>query len=71
MWEVSEREFLEENGNTTRGGITYAVKFPAAVTSLDTGLAHVDGDAFCVLEVTRREREREVQRKREEEDECH
>jgi hypothetical protein len=42
---------------TTRGGITYAVKFPAAVTGLDTGLAHVDGDAFCVMEVTRRERD--------------
>jgi hypothetical protein len=28
--------------------ITYAVKFPAAVTGLDTGLAHVDGDTFCV-----------------------
>jgi len=24
-----------------------AVKLPAAVTGLDTGLAHVDTDAFC------------------------
>ena len=25
------------------------VKFPTAVTGLDTGLAHVDGDTFCVI----------------------
>ena len=25
------------------------VKFPTAVTGLDTGLAHVDGDTFCVV----------------------